>query len=183
MRIEKDQIISGIVLIVMAAVFVFGAWMPMRGKKSALLGRIEQLNQQLGPQRAEVANLVGLVEQEQRLTFELEQATRYVPQDVQLAALLSDLNAQIEALGVQDAKIEQEDLIVGIDYQIIPLSLHLRGRFLPIFDLVRQIESMDRLVRINSLEIALERAPWTPESLLRVDVQLDTFAAAPESEG
>ena len=61
MRIEKDQIISGIVLIVMAAVFVFGAWMPMRGKKSALLGRIEQLNQQLGPQRAEVANLVGLV--------------------------------------------------------------------------------------------------------------------------
>ena len=183
MRIEKDQIISGVVLVVLAAVFVFGAWMPMRSKKAALVARIDRLNQELGPQRAEIANLAGLVEQEQLLTNELEQATRYVPEDVQLAALLSDLNAQIDALGVQDAKIEQEDMIIGIDYQIIPLSLRLKGKFLPIFDFVRQIESMDRLVRINSLEIALERAPWTPDTLLRVDIQLDTFAAVPESEG
>ena len=69
----------------------------------------------------------------------------------------------------------QNEVIQGTDYEITPLTLLTKGSFPSIFSFIEQIESMNRLVRINSVEMnRVDRE----DGSIEVHVVLDAFSLA-----
>jgi Tfp pilus assembly protein PilO len=179
MRIERDQVKTVVVLGAMAATFVLTIWLPDRltaaharqrmGEAQTELQGGDQAQQQLPALRREAADL-------QR---QLDAAAKYVPAEPEMAQLMRELQDTLERHQARDINTRHGDEFRGANYNVIPITLQFHARFIDAFLFLEHIESMNRLVRIDKLDLIGERQ--SPGAPLEVTVQFSAFYA-PQQE-
>ena len=149
----RQQIAICVLAVVMLGGFVLLRYLPLRAEmKSVKQTRAEQMLA-AGKAQAESRQLPVLEEQLHNLQLSVGDCRVKIPQQRDLGAFLrriadlmnaNDLRDQVVAPG---AEIEAEKL------NCIPVNMQCRGRLAQIFEFYRQLEDLDRFVRIEQVKL------------------------------
>ncbi|MAE62989.1 MAG: hypothetical protein CMJ18_01850 [Phycisphaeraceae bacterium] len=181
MRVSGSEIRLIVILVVIVGAFVLVGWFPLHRRTTNLRQQVGALEPKVDGAFAATETIGTLGRHVQRLDDEIGASDKKLPVDAELAAFLSELSNHSKSLQVSDLKMNQGDVINGVDYKVIPVTLGFRGSFQSVFQFITRIESMRRPVRINQLEIGLQGSDEGTE-VLNVSVDLDTFSAASEAQ-
>ncbi len=181
MRVDRSQVKPALILGVLLAAFGAAAVYPMLRRQHATNDRIAQSHTALGIDRASSQNINVVAVRVAKLEALARSSPREVPEDVELAALLSNLTAQIETLELRDAFISHGEAKRDARYMIHPIQLRFSSTFAGAYSFLRHVESMRRLVRFKRVLMTLERGPTTTVGVLRVEIDLDAFSAPAEA--
>lgn len=180
MRIEKDQIRSVIILLALGAAFYFTAFRPQQAERDELTARIARTQEQLGVNRQDVSNLSELRRLVEQMRQQAVNAHEAVPTSTELADLLRSLTTELRNQKMIEPEIETEAIIIGEDFNVIPLTLRFRGSFAGLSGFLRTVETLPRLIRIHHVEIDAE--PTQPGLPIEVSLQLATFSSVDTSK-
>ena len=99
-----------------------------------------------------------------------------VPAEPGLGALLESLSAQLSGAKVREQEILTKPTVAGRQFARVPVSLRFRGSMESAFGVVRHLETMPRLTRIEKLMIVrpVEQEP------LQVDLEFSAFSSTME---
>lgn len=179
MRIERDQIRNlGIVAGLLVALGA-GVWVPAHASRSDLHERIEKAKRELGLDGAGAEELRRLNSDVLNLRDLTSQSQRYVPSEDELAEVLRALTESMATFGVTVHEVIVSDPQHFRDYSLIPVKIEFSGTFPAAYGVLRQIESMPRLLRVDDLQMDGARGG----NGVSVMVQLSTFFSPQDTEG
>lgn len=177
MRIERDEVQTAAIIAALIAAFVFGLYLPHRKKVAQTEAQITTLQAQLQADPNDTRHLVALVEEVESLKQSLTGAQQYVPPQSELAELLKQLSADLESIGseggpstVTGQETQTRAIANYSNYSVLPVGMRFQTTFASAFNFLERIESMQRLVRIDVLEMSWNNQP---ERRLYRDVPLD----------
>jgi Tfp pilus assembly protein PilO len=174
MRIEGDQVKTALVVAALAAVFVFALWMPTQNRKKELQQQLQAAQHEAQSRSKDAKGMVELVEQVNELETLAKRDDHYVPAQDELAELLSQLTSGLTTQGIQNVEIKTDPIERYGKFNVMPVALRFRGSFQSVFQFLKHVESMRRLVRVTSVDI---QPPMKDrgDNKLDVRVQLSTF--------
>ncbi|MEX0777601.1 MAG: type 4a pilus biogenesis protein PilO [Phycisphaeraceae bacterium] len=180
MRFERDQVRTLMIFAVLGAVFALGLWLPMHYRGGSLRQRVEEAQRQIAGDRARAASLDELDQEIAQLKAALNNSPGQVPQTGELANLLRRVSNLMHAQDLKEQQVVTQSVTQGQDFSIIPLSLEFKGTFTQVARFVREVETMERLIRVTRLEVrGVNKEPGGPVS---VGVDLCTFFAPDNPE-
>ena len=103
------------------------------------------------------------------LTTQLEEATRRIktglkkiPESSDISGLMRVLSLPVDGVNIREQAFNAgapKDAVVGsqLSAQVCPLTVDMEARFDAVFALMRAAESMDRLLRITSVNVVCQR--------------------------
>lgn len=103
-----------------------------------------------------------------------------IPSESGVATLVRQLSESFDALGLKDREVSTGASKQLEEAQCLPMTIAISGAFPAIFEALGRVESLDRLVRVQRLRVALEgktRDGFDRSGRVRADVQLDVFFA------
>ena len=120
--------------------------------------------------KAEVAEVT------QRVNTDLKQ----IPDSPDVAGLIGILSMPVDEITVLNQTFtagQPKEAAPGTDVSVLarPLTVEMVARFDAIFALIRNAESMDRLVRVTSVELVCERNKDQGEPFAKVSVLLEAI--------
>ena len=177
MRIEKDQIITLSVIAAMGAAFTLAAWLPARAESRGYTERIEAARATLGP-RMQADVLAASDRAVRELQTRLGEQERFVPEAPELASVLRSLTRAVRDRGVQEHELETLETARYDRYSVIPARLAFHAEFEQTFDVLTDIESMPRLIRVDRLALRADRDGDPLNPTLDASMQLSTFHAS-----
>lgn len=175
MKIKNEALKTTLALAGLFAVFVGAVLVPYGFRDAGLQKRIDESRQSLGIGEFDNDGLVRLYDQVQSLRVSLEGHGQYVPDEAQLSLVLKDLSQLINAPGVTGQDFITNKPSFYADYNVLPVKIQFNAPFATAFDLVKQIEQLSRVVRIDRLDIQAE--PDYPRQPLTVYLELSAFFA------
>lgn len=173
MRIERDQVTTMVILLAITIGFALGVWWPLRNWQQGLQVELDTVRQQINSDRGRTVGLTAMGQEVVQLQAAVARHTRVVPRTGELASLIRDISAELKIHQIADPEINTLAAVHGDDYSFVPLTLRFRGSFLPVFRFLRNLESMDRLLRVSRLELSGD--PQRPEDGLMVRLELAAF--------
>ncbi len=144
--------------------------------------------------RVKGQNYTALSDMIQKLKAEVAQATQHVKTDLKqipdspdVAGLIGILSMPREETTVRDQTFtagQPKEAAPGTDVSVLarPLTVEMVARFDAIFALIRTAESMDRLVRVTSLELVCKRNKDQGEPFAKVSVVLEAIFDPPQTD-
>lgn len=191
MHLDKDLLKSSALIVVMIAGYIFGVWVPRDVKDGRLQDRVAKAKAELAQVNARVEDPALLRDQVARLQRESDEEGAFVPETHEMASLLRSLSQRLATRGVQDQSLQTKPIVRGAKYEVIPVSLTFRARSRDVFDVLREVESMNRLIRVTLLEVERDESERRRagsrtdsdisredrESMLRVRLEICTFSA------
>ena len=181
MNLDRKDIIRASILGAAVLFFVLAIWLPMRTRQSLLRAQITDIHTTSHTVRPRADQITGLRRTVDELGNNIRRTKQHILRDAKLAALFSDLNALIDAYALNDSKIEQLNRIEGPDYNTVPVTLNFTASFEDVFSFIRQVEAMDRLIRITRLQIKLADHSAAPNGTILATIRMDTFSSAGRS--
>ncbi len=111
---------------------------------------------------AQARRIASLTKQVERMTLRMETELKAIPETPDIADLMRRLSMPVDGVYVYDQTFtagDPREAVPGGDLSIMvqPLTVDMDARFDSIFALMRLAESMDRLMRISSVSIAIDR--------------------------
>ncbi len=172
-------------LAALGALGVFGVVWPQVSSIRALIAERSELQERIGRRDDGAAAL-------ERLQDELEsqraRAAAYVtpiPEFADTASLIRAISRRLDALGMREREITTGAPTKHDMVSVMPMSVTLRGDFLSIYEAVRWIESLPRLVRVDRLKIKHEKGATSAEGLagrVEAEILLQVFFAPASGE-
>ncbi len=126
-----------------------------------------------------------------RLTADLDEMTRRVetqhkviPESADIAGLMRVLSMPVDGVTIRDQTFttgQPKEAVVGGDLtaKATPLTIDMVARFDSIFALIQAAESLDRLLRVESLNIVCEHPEGEDELFVSASVSLDVIYDPP----
>lgn len=145
------------------------------------------LEREIETKRAELSNPGDGPEAIEKLATDLAALRKFgdermtpIPSESGVAQLVRELSLAFDELGLRDREITTGGAKPLEEASAMPMTIMLGGKFPAIHRAVTQIESLNRLVRVQRLRIATEK-PTTQgfdrSGRVRADVLLDVFYA------
>jgi Tfp pilus assembly protein PilO len=136
-------------------------------------------------QAAQIAQLSAKLDE---ATRRVDTGLRLVPESPDIAGLMRVLSLAVDGSNVRDQMFDAGDpksAVPGseVSVQVTPLTVDMEARFDAIFALLRTAESMDRLLRVSSVQIACNRLDDDDEPFTKATVVLEAVYDPPEAEG
>ncbi len=103
-----------------------------------------------------------------------------IPADSGVATLVRQLSESFDELGLKDREVSTGAAKQLDEASCLPMTIAITGGFPAIFEALGRVESLDRLVRVQRLRVALEgkvREGFDRSGRVRADLQLDVFFA------
>lgn len=153
-----------------------------------------RLNGQAAALRAKGENYEAQAQRIVNLTAQLEAATRrvdtefkVVPATPDVAGLMRVLSLPVDGKTVLDQQFmagEEREAVPGaqLDTLVAPLTIEMEARFDAVFALLRAAESMERLLRIASINLTAERDEDPDRPFARATIVLEAVYE-PHEEG
>jgi Tfp pilus assembly protein PilO len=179
MRIERDQAVTLLIVLLFVAAAVVGGWLPRRLQEQRLRDQIDTLKSQLGQESSNTPELGKLSRNVGDLRKAVHESSRFVPRDPDLADLLRSLSATLADLKVTDQEIQTQPIVAGAEYSVIPITLRFRGPFPAAYGFLRRVETMRRMVRVTRFDVA--GSAEHPDDPPSVRVELCGFYAPGET--
>lgn len=102
---------------------------------------------------------------------------RPIPTDSDVASLIRSLTAQLDRLSIGEREITTGAATRLDDVSTMPMSVRAEGNFLSVYDALRWIESLPRLVRVQRLKFETDKLGDGSPGRVRADLLLDLFFA------
>ena len=175
MHIERDQIKALLALGGLAAFFVVGLWLPHFVQEHSIQDRIAALKAELEQDRGASRGLTNLAKEVGQIKQIVDNAPKYVPQQDEQAEMLRQLTTELTNQHVADQETLTQPVVNGTDYSMLPLTLNFRGEFPAVFNFLKNVEAMPRMVQVNNL--SLQAPTGKLGQPLTVRIELCTFFA------
>ena len=176
-----------IALAVMGAIVALYGWNAMflgpRNKAGAAVGKeLSAARQQEQDLRANMAQLRKLAADTQSREAELANLGRLIPADADMDGAILALDAAAKQAQVgMTSFVPSPPAAVAAGPATVGLALTIDGTFDQLFDYLRRVEALDRLVVIDSLQLAAsgngEGSPGTGPPKLSAQIKARLFAA------
>ena len=178
MRIECDLLKTMVILFGLVAMLVVGGYMSNKGKSDSLKQRIATAEHLLQTELVDTKHIDQLAEDVGILERVVSNERRHVPPLADVQDLRRQITNAFNNQGLTEHEIITKEPIPGDDYSVIPIDLKFSGEFSAILSFISQIESMEKLTRIDDFEC--KRPLDDLKSPLVSVVRLSAFAAVPE---
>jgi len=180
-RIEKDQVRALLAGVGLFVLFGGGVLAPLRYQRAQHHARIAAAEHALGIDLKEASGLARLNAEVVELRRVVRGAQQYVPQDDELADVLRGLSEALTSHGIIEREMQTRPTLHHADYSTIPIELQFKGSYPSAHGVLRQIEQMHRLIRIDKLRVrGNQNDALAP---LHVELTLSTFIARPLEAG
>lgn len=153
------------------------------------------INRQIDALKLKVAGLSdqtgiarSLAEKLFRAQTRIEHQLKSIPNSPEVAELIRKLSLPVDQTRVADQTFtagSPSDAIVGMKspMRVMPLTVEMEAAFDSVFALMRNAESLNRLVRITSVTISCKRDEKKPDSsMVKATVGLDAIFEPPGGE-
>lgn len=179
MRIEPQQKPVAVLAGIVAVLLVVGATLHIT-IVAQRARRVAQLQQQVRHGRESAVMLLSTHEQVAQLRREVVQFERSFPDAIDVGALLERLGEDLASQVVTQQEIQARNVVEGVDFNRIPLTLQFRGSFSALFGFLKRIEAHERIVRIDRITVMRENR--SGDGLLNVVIELSTFSRATQEQ-
>ncbi|MEM1109402.1 MAG: type 4a pilus biogenesis protein PilO [Planctomycetota bacterium] len=181
---NKMQWVVAGVIVTMVVVFTLGVLLPELRKISEYEERIVLAQEELGPSFLEPTVMDQKLNEVEELKEELNTSTRYVPDRPELASVLRSLTEVVESQGISDQRLQVRETKRHKHYAELPLSLEFEDTFSSTFGVLKQIESLPRLVRLEAMNLrVVERDPSSASApRMQASLRLSSFYIHGEEE-
>ncbi len=135
---------------------------------------------------AQARRIATLTKQVDQITRRIDTELKMIPETPDIADLMRRLSMPVDGVHVYDQTFTAGDLkeaVPGGDLpvRVQPLTVEMDARFDSIFALMRLAESMDRLLRVSSISIAVDRRD--PEDIVAsASIVLESVFNPPQRE-
>lgn len=138
-------------------------------------------------QAQRIATLTRKLEE---MTTRVDTGLKSIPDAPDIAGLMRTLSMPVDGVHVFDQTFtagDPREAVPGADLpvRVQPLTVEMDARFDSIFALIRVAESMNRLLRVASVNIALDDQRVTPDdqAIATASIVLEAVFDPPEREG
>lgn len=173
MKSKLGKLKTLVVILAMLVLFAGGVLVPYGFRDAALQRRIDTARSQLGIDGVDDAGLVRLYDKVQALRAQVNGRGRNIPDADRISLVLNDFSGLINTQGVTGQEIVTVKPSLYADYNILPVKIQFSAPFATAYDLVSQIETLSRVVRIDRL--AIEAETDYPRQPLTVNLELSAF--------
>ncbi len=171
---------------------LFGGWLLLVGVGTigAIVPAIKEgqrIDQDLALKRIEAARPVGGPEVMNTLTDKLTELRklsgdrmRTIPQESNIADLMGVLADELNRLGLEDREVTTGMPQSLDEAESMPMSVKVTGSFPAVFEAVRHIEQLDRLLRVQKFKVAIERShrgSASRDGVVSAELLIDVFYA------
>lgn len=177
MRLERDQRRTYAIVALVAAGFGLGGYLPSRWERAELRGRAEEAQRFLASDSS--ASVRSLGDKIAHLRLAARDAGGEIPATDELADVLRGLTESMNAFGAQVHEVNVGDVEHRADYRRIPLMMKFDGPFPATYGVLKQIEGMPRLIRVERLRV--DGSVDNPAEPVQVELEVSTFYA-PQKE-
>ena len=177
---QKIAIVGGLILGLVTLDWTY--WFGPTGETVASLGsKVEDLRTELDTKRSRT-NAKAAAEQELRdLNAQLKKASARLPDQREIADLLSEVAASGRAAGLDITLFRQKPEAYHEFYADVPVHMEMRGTFNDVVDFLDRVGRMDRIV--NVADISLKRPQIDNDKvLLQASCTTTTFRFLDEQE-
>ena len=135
---------------------------------------------------AQARRIATLTKQVEKTTHRMKTEQKTIPETPDIADLMRRLSMPVDGIHVLDQTFTAGDprnAVPGGDLPVLvqPLTVEMVARFDAIFALMRLAESMDRLLRVSSISIAVDRTN-TQDTVASATIVLESVFDPPPSE-
>ncbi len=135
---------------------------------------------------AQARRIDTLTKQVEQMTRRMETELKAIPETPDIADLMRRLSMPVDGVHVYDQTFtagDPREAVPGGDLPILvqPLTVEMDARFDSIFALTRLAESMDRLLRVSSINIAVDRTN-TEDTIASASIVLESVFDPPTRE-
>ena len=130
--------------------------------------------------------IATLTRQVDQMTRRVETDLKRIPETPDIADLMRRLSMPVDGIHVHDQTFtagDPREAIPGGDLSVLvqPLTVEMVARFDAIFTLMRRAESMDRLLRVSQISIAVDRTN-TQDTVAIATIVLESVFDPPPRE-
>ncbi|WP_432798083.1 type 4a pilus biogenesis protein PilO [Poriferisphaera sp. WC338] len=175
MRIEKDQVKTLIAAALLIIVFASLVWYPQQQTKVALQKEIDTAKETLGMNQNSESTLAARNNTVERLREKLSGAQQRVPGKDELADVLTGLTRALRQNHLQEQEVIAKPIESYAAYNVMPMVMDFEGSFPETFGVLKSIESMPRLIRLDQLVIGNVVGRENTRERLAIHLELSTF--------
>lgn len=169
----RAQVFAGVAAAVIGGVAAAAHWRAL----TADLQQLTALHQQVTTTANANAAARVVVRNLPELQARKQHATRRLPSDANLGAMLDSLNTVLTDLGVTPEELLTHTTVSDKRFQRLPVSLRFRGNFIQTYEVLKHLRSSERLTRVEKLTIE-DTADSSPP---RVEIEFSAFASTVEA--
>ncbi len=155
-NIDKQQIIIIVVAVISLGGFGLFRYLPLAGKTRSIKAAREDFlvgDHEVKKQARQIPLLIAKME---RIKTKIGDYDRKIPFGRKFASLYDEITDVMKKHNLSDQVIQPGREITGSEMSSIPISIECSGDLKDVFGFFRSIESFDRLIRIESLEMKSE---------------------------
>ena len=165
-----------LVMVTLIAAFLLFAFVPGRRRQRELRTQIADKTRELDANQSRANNLLTLAKDVERLQLKLERQNKVLPKTAELGEFIGMLTParqqfQIKKFVHQVGTIKKQDL-----FGEVPITMTFEGDFPNVFGFLRQLEEMQRLTRIKTLNVRC-RDPRTGQ--VEVSLAMNIYFSEP----
>lgn len=173
MHLEKDQWLTVGAIAGLLAAFAGGVWWPQSGQRAQYEARAAAAEAELGIGSVDPKAMAAWHEQVEDLRTTLASAKGHVPSRDDMSEVLTGLTRSMTAFGVTGPQVQVREAQAGPNYHTIPFMLEFEGTFPAAYGVVKRIEAMPRLIRIDELELQpVTETDATPGAVRQLEARL-----------
>lgn len=179
MKTRAELMLSGGVALLTVA-GTAGLWLPIMHRSSQITAEIRKLEADLAKPSDSPERIETLRQQAEQLERRGAGRTAEIPDEAGVADLVKSISARLDAMNLPKREITTGATRQLDEASTLPVTMMLEGPFLSIVDMVREIEGLPRLVRVQRVRIArTDRGKFEDAgNQLRADLVLDAFYGA-----
>ena len=128
-------------------------FIPQTRRLDDLRNEITRQQTQLELNRSEVAVIPALVRRIDALKKEYASFNKTMPQSKELAGFLTEISAILASEQITNQSIEPGDPVREELYHTLPIIMKFEGSYLSLASLLKRIDEMERLTRVQKMAI------------------------------
>jgi len=176
---------TGVALGVLGVVLLTAMWymlvmQPINGRITDAQDALQTAKDQELTLRTKLARLQKIQDAELTYISAIGALEAQIPATPQMAALIDDLTDL-----AKQTSVDWQGLTSGVpapvpdtDYYQIPISLRIRGQFFEVLGYLYGIADMERVVRIDGVDVSPDQDPETNATVLEVTLTAEAFTTS-----
>lgn len=155
--IEKKQKLFLAGMVLAGVVVILFGYVPIAWQKYVIRRALERQSLPVEQVRDSIEQAAILEKQIAQLEQKIQNFEQYVPQDPQFASLWRQIAELITEHDLQNQQVRPGDEVQYSDFNVVSLDIQCSGTLPKIFAFIRSLEQMDRLIRIDRMELTNDK--------------------------
>lgn len=171
-RCARLQGILGLGMLGALLGFLLLGYRPATQRLATLKLEVESRRQELEQNQQKARNLLELTMEVARLESQVKTYDRQFPKQMELGHFIGDLTQIARQLAIQEWRYTPGAPKRNAAYYELPIQMQFQGDFLNVASFLRQMEDLQRLTRVNRVNI---RSKGPGSGVVEVDLTMNIY--------